>query len=349
MIDFSRAQLTHYIVHGIGNKGLGEELNLTDKVIEFKDDFVKETALRYFLSPFKTDVYHQFKGKIDVSLASVANCCEDIFTSRKEFIEHSKKIATQLYNQSMHPKTAGGHLHVCFFTDAVCDGELLDVIGLFKTERQETFIKLEEIGPEYAIETENGIDIHKLDKGCLVFDTEKNSGYKLSIIDTNNKVAECALYWEEDFLNAKIKTNAYYHTSKFIDTARGFCEEILTEANDVSKEDRNMMLNQSISYFKDREKFSLKDFETEILIQPELIDSFKEYREDYANRMDLVKVDEFDVSPTAVKKNNKYMRSVIKLDKNFQIYVHARHQYIEKGFDEEKGLKFYKLFYVNEE
>src|SRR6478752_6360232 len=169
MIDFSRAQLTHYIIHGIGNKGIGEELNLTDNLISFTDDFVKETTLRYFLSPFKTDVYHQFKGKIDLSLDSVANSCEDIFTSRKEFIEYSKKIAKQLYNQSMHPKIPGGQLHICYFVDAMCDGELVDVIGLFKTERQETFIKLEPIGFEYAIETQNGIDIHKLDKGCLVF------------------------------------------------------------------------------------------------------------------------------------------------------------------------------------
>lgn len=349
MIDFSRAQLTHYILHGIGNKGLGEELNLTEKLIEFSDDFVKETTLRYFLTPFKTDVYHQFKDKIDISLDSVANVCEDMFTSRKDFVELSNKIAKLLYNQSMHPKISGGELHVCYFKDAVCDGELVDAIGLFKSERQETFIKIEPIGGEYAIDTQSGIDIHKLDKGCLIFNTDKKDGYKLSIIDTNNRVAECALYWEEDFLNAKIKTNAYYHTSNFIDTARGFCEEILTEANNVSKEEKMMLMNKSVSYFKEKEKFDLKDFEKEILIQPEIIEAFNDYREDYTKRLDLVSADEFDVSPTAVKKNTKYMRTIVKLDKNFHVYIHSRHEYIEKGYDEEKGLKYYKLFYVNEE
>lgn len=349
MIDFSRAQLTNYILHGVGNKGLGEELNLTEKLIEFTDDFVKETTLRYFLTPFKTDVYYEFKGKIDISLDSVANVCEDMFSSRKDFIELSNKIAKVLYNQSMHPKIAGGELHVCYFKDAVCDGELVDAIGLFKTERQETFIKIEPIGSEYAIDTQSGIDIHKLDKGCLIFNTDKKDGYKLSIIDINNRVAECALYWEEDFLNAKIKTNAYYHTSNFIDTSRGFCEEILTEANNVSKEEKMMMLNKSVSYFKEKEKFDLKDFEKEVLIQPEIIEAFNEYREDYHKRMDLVSADAFDVSATAVKKNNKYMRTIVKLDKNFHVHIHARHEYIEKGFDEEKGLKYYKLFYVNED
>ena len=81
MIDFSRAQLTHFVIHFVGNKGLGEELTYSEKVFEFKDDFVKETVLRYFLTPFKTDIYHQFKGKIDISLASVANASEDLFNS----------------------------------------------------------------------------------------------------------------------------------------------------------------------------------------------------------------------------------------------------------------------------
>ncbi|MFN6039537.1 MAG: nucleoid-associated protein, partial [Bacteroidota bacterium] len=40
---------------------------------------------------------------------------------------------------------------------------------------------------------------------------------------------------------------------------------------------------------------------------------------------------------------------VIKLDKNFHIYVHGKHEFIEKGFDEEKGKKFYKLYFDSEE
>ncbi|MDO8998611.1 MAG: nucleoid-associated protein [Bacteroidota bacterium] len=349
MIDFSRAALTHFCVHFVGNKGLGEELTLSDKTFEFKDDFVKETVLRYFLSPFKTDIYYQFKGKVDVSLASVANACEDLFSSRKEFVEQSKQIATHLYNQSMHPKIKGGEFYVCFFKDAMVDGELTDAIGFFKTENKETYLKVYQHVDEFDIDCDNGININKLDKGCLVFEIDKNKGYKLSIIDTNNRNAECALYWEEDFLNAVIKPNGYYHTKNFIDTSRGFCEEILTEANNVNKQDQMMMLNRSTSYFKEKDKFDLKDFEKEVLVEPELIGAFKEYRKDFTKKMDLTAIDEFDVSQTAVKKNQKYMRSVVKLDKNFHIYIHARHDYVERGFDEEKGLKYYKLFYINEE
>lgn len=348
MIDFSRATLTHFTVHFVGNKGLGEELTLNESVIELTDDFVKETLLRYFLSPFKTDIYHQFKGKIDVSLASVANCCEDLFTSRKNFMSASRQMATHLHNQSMHPKIKGGEFYTCYFKDAMVDGELCDAIGLFKTENKETFLKVYQQVDKFEVDCDNGININKLDKGCLVFNTDKKNGYKLSVVDTNNRVAECALYWEEDFLNAALKPNAYYHTKNFMDTSRGFCEEVLSEANNVSKPDQMMMLNRSTGYFKERDKFDIRDFEKEVLVQPELIEAFHDYRSDYNKRLDLTAIDEFEVSPTAVKKNQKYMRSVVKLDKNFHLYIHSRHDYVERGYDEERGLKYYKLYYVNE-
>jgi hypothetical protein len=349
MIDFTRAELTHITVHDVGNKNNGEELTLSEKPLTFKDDFIKETLLRYFLSPFKTDIYYEFKKVVDVSIQNVPQLCEDLFSSRKNFQEISKHLAEHLYNQSMHPKIKGGELFVCYFKDAMVDGELCDAVGLFKSENKEQFLKVYQHVDEFDVDCENGIAINKLDKGCLVFNTSKQSGYKLSIIDTNNKIAECALYWEEDFLNAKLKQNGYYHTKNFMDASRGFCEEVLTEANNVSKQDQMMMLNRSTGFFKEKDKFNMNEFEKEVLVQPEVINAFKDYRNDFNKRMDLTAIDEFDVSATAVNKNKKYMRSVVKLDKNFHVYIHARHDYVERGYDEERALKYYKLYYINEE
>lgn len=349
MIDFSRAELTHFAIHFVGNKGLGEELTFSEELITFKDDFVKETLLRYFLSPFKTDIYHKFRERADVSLDSVANFSEDLFNSQKKFIDISQKVAKHLYNQSMHPKINGGEFYVCYFKDAMVDGELCDAVGYFKTENKETYLKVYQHMNNFDVECENGIDIHKLDKGAIVFNTEKEKGYKISIIDNNNRNAECALYWEEEFLGAKLKENGYYFTKNFMDVSRGFCEEILTEQNNVSKQDQMMMLNKSTGFFKEKDKFNLKEFEKEVLVEPSVINAFSEYRHNFNDRNDLLAIDEFDVSPTAVKKNQKYMKSVVKLDKNFHIYIHGRHDFVERGYDEEKGMKYYKLYFVNEQ
>ena len=45
---------------------------------------------------------------------------------------------------------------------------------------------------------------------------------------------------------------------------------------------------------------------------------------------------------------NQY-KKVIKLDDNFHIYVHGRRELIERGYDEEKGQTFYKIFFDQEE
>src|SRR6185503_6594240 len=133
MIDFSRTQLTHFAVHHVGNKGLGEELVLSDKLLSWTDDFVKETTLRYFLTPFKNDIYYYFK-RSEFKLNAVVDMCEDIFKDRKKFLEKSIELAENLYDQTMHPKIPGGGFYVCYFKDVVCDGELVDAIGMFKTE-----------------------------------------------------------------------------------------------------------------------------------------------------------------------------------------------------------------------
>ncbi len=348
MIDFNRAQLTHFAIHQVGNKGLGEELTTSEKVFEFRNDFVKETVLKYFLSPFKTDIYYQFKGRFDISLDSVSNICEDLFNSRKSFIKDSKKLAKHLFNQSMHPKTPGGTFYVCYFKDMVCDGELADVVGLFKTEKRETYLKLNQKIDEFDFDTDNGININKLDKGCLIFNTNKKTGYKISVIDSNNKVAECALYWSEDFLNSKLLPNGFYHTQNLINTTRAFVEEKLVE-EEVPVNERNALLSKSLKYITEQDKFILQDFEREILKKKELINQFTDYRNDYLKRLDITKEDSFDVSKTAIKKNQKYLRTVIKLDTNFHIYIHANHEEMEEGYDEDKGKKYYKLFYVNKE
>ncbi len=42
------------------------------------------------------------------------------------------------------------------------------------------------------------------------------------------------------------------------------------------------------------------------------------------------------------------MRSVLKLDKNFHIYIHGDRELIERGYDEEKGKSFYKVYFEEE-
>ncbi|MBC7865580.1 MAG: nucleoid-associated protein, partial [Bacteroidia bacterium] len=332
-------------VHYVGNNGNGEEIKLSKKPFKFKDETLKDLLMHYFLTPFKSDVYFHLKK----TSKGIFKLIDEIFKDRSVMHDNSKDIAKHLFDQSVHPKVKGGEFYMAYFSEMTVDGELCDAIGIFKSENRETFLRVLEEGSEFDIESEKGININKLDKGALIFQTEKDKGYKVSMIDFNAKSPEVALYWQEDFLHLVPREDAFYHTQNFIEAAKGFCEEVLTEENNVPKAQQMAMLNKSVSFFKDRDHFSMNDFKKEVMPQASVQKEFKEYHQNYIEENNLTAIEDFDVSQTAFKKNQKYLRSVIKLDKNFHIYVHSKHEFIEKGFDEERGMKFYKVYFENEE
>lgn len=349
MIEFKRSESAGIVIHYVGNKGLGEEITFAKTPNRISDDWVKETLFQYFVKSFKSDVYFQFKKPDVFKIYDVQSFVRDIFANPDSLLEKSTKVAQYLYDQSNHPKIKGGEFFMTYIRECVVDGELCDAIGIFKSENKETYLKIDESLHNFDVKTENGININKLDKGCLIFNVDSENGYKISIVDNSHKIAEAALYWTEDFLNIKLREDRYYHTTEMLNTVRNFCEETLSEENNVDPIDKMMVMNKSIDFFIEKDKFNIEEFQNEVLCQPELIDSFKEYREINKEATSKTEVEDFDISTTAVKKANKHFRSIIKLDKNFHLYIHGRHDLIQKGFDEEKGQKFYKLFYNTEE
>ncbi len=124
-------------------------------------------------------------------------------------------------------------------------------------------------------------------------------------------------------------------------------KNFVTKGLGLQGPDRVDMLNRSISFFKEKDTFDMDEFANEVIGQPEVIDSFNRFREDYARDRDIEFSDSFTISDSAVKRQARVFKSVIKLDKNFHIYVHGDRNLIEQGEDE-RG-KFYKVYYKEEQ
>ena len=63
---------------------------------------------------------------------------------------------------------------------------------------------------------------------------------------------------------------------------------------------------------------------------------------------------QFDVSEIALKKQKQKIKTEIKLDTNIQIKLdidapEASSEYLEKGYDEARKMKFYKVFFNEED
>ena len=76
---------------------------------------------------------------------------------------------------------------------------------------------------------------------------------------------------------------------------------------------------------------------------------FKDYKSNFEDEFETPFQSNFDIAAPAVKKMASSYKSVLKLDKNFHIYVHGKRELLEKGYDEDKGMNYYKLYFENEE
>jgi hypothetical protein len=231
---------------------------------------------------------------------------------------------------------------VAHISDVVIDGLLVQAVGIFKSENKDTYLKLQ----EFNLTADEGIDIRKLDKGCLILDLQQEAGYKILVVDNANKSE--ANFWRQDFLNIKPWSDAFHHTHNFMSLTRQYVAEHLDEEFSVSRADQIDLLNRSMSFFKSREQFNKAEFEAEVLGDVDVIESFRNYGKSFMANHELDVKDNFEISVHAVKNQARVFKSVLKLDKNFHIYIHGNRQLIEKGFDEGTGKHFYKIYFDEE-
>jgi hypothetical protein len=300
----------------------------------------------YFISAFKSDDYLNFHHETDLNLNEAFVYVSKIFDNPEQLHEQSINLAKHLYEQSTHPKIKSGEFYVVYFKDCIVDGTTTDAIGLFKSENKDTFLKVYPQGDGFEIESQKGMNINKLDKGCLIFNMEKENGYMVSVVDNTNKGTE-AKYWTDDFLHVKPRKDEYHNTQNVMSLCKNFIKEGIPEGLDISKADQVDFLNKAVEYFKKNEDFDMSDFKKVVMRKPEVVESFNQYQSEYEFARELAVLDRFSISEAAVKKQARALKSVIKLDKNFHIYVHGDRDMIEQGTDEE-GRKYYKIYYTQE-
>ncbi|MDD4968550.1 MAG: nucleoid-associated protein [Paludibacter sp.] len=338
-------KIYNLIVHQVGNKLNQDNYFLSKENIELNTD-LKQLLTKYFISPFKSDEYYILNHEIDLSMNEVYMCVGNIFQNPDSFLLESQNLTKHLYEQSTHPKIKGGEFYIVYFKDSIIDGDTVDAVGLFKSENKDTFLKVYPKGEGFEIESEKGININKLDKGCLIFNKDKENGYVVAVVDNTNKGTE-AKYWTEDFLHVKPRNDAYTNTKDVLSMAKKFILQELPQQIEVSKADQIELLNKSVEYFKKNESFKMETFALEVMGQKEVIESFNNYKSDYEFARELALIDKFDISESAVKKQARSIKSVIKLDKNFHIYVHGDSKHLEQGVEED-GRKYYKIYYSEE-
>ena len=355
---FNSDSIQTVVMHRVGVKAAEEGLVLSAAPVPVSEQ-LQDLLVRYFISPFKAEECFNFYHDDHLEMNEVYRHVSNIFDDPDSILAESRHIARWLYEQGLHPNIKGGDLFVVYFSSCQLNGEETQAVGLFKSENKEPFLKVmhgdeqwsrqqgdDSATAEYRLEVHQGINVNKLDKGALVFNLETDKGYIVSTVDATNRGVDAA-YWRDGFLQVCQRQDEYYQTHEVMQAYKKFItDELPQQFEGVSSADRADLLNKSVKYFKQNDNFDVDSFAEEVIQQPEVIESFKEYRRQYSEEHQTELPDEFAISEEAVKKQSRVFKSVIKLDKNFHIYVHGNRELIEQGEDE-KG-KFYKVYYHEE-
>jgi hypothetical protein len=351
MVTAFEAYLDTISVHHVGNQALSEMYALSDHPLVLKDELISSLLKQYFLHPFEkaVEVYHLMHSSGDLAMNEIHHFASQMFEDKEKFHEASEQIAKHLYKVANHPNIKSGELYVGYFKDVQIESNLLDAVGIFKSENKETYLKVYPEKGGFAVDyEENAININKLDKGVLIFNIEKENGYKVVVIDTANRGQDAAVYWKDDFLQLKIRNDSYNQTSNALGIYKNFVTNKIDEEFDMTKTDKIDLLNRSMKYFKEKETFDMDEFADEVINNLKAIESFKTYKSQYEDEFDTKINDTFEISNNAVKKQARVYKSVLKLDKNFHIYIHGDNKLIEKGFDDDKAMNYYKVFFKEE-
>ncbi|MBD0833609.1 nucleoid-associated protein [Aestuariibaculum sediminum] len=345
MISRKNASISKFIIHKVGNKFNSTKNAFSEKLVEF-DEASYELMLPFLLRPFGTVVQsYRFNHHANVNLNEINSYSAQIFNDDDAFIEVSKHIVTHLFEQSTSANIKTGDVLVVMFEGIEFNDITTNALGIFKIENKVNFFQTFLENNSYDVLVQKGISSKKVDKGCLILNQSDTEGNIILSVDNNNYDAQ---YWINQFLNIKYADDSNNHTQQYIELCKDFSEEILKST--YGAQEKNAFLAKSIDFFKENEVVNVERFKEELFEEDKHKSMFDDYKKTFESEQNLVLRNQFDVSERVVNKEKKKIKTDIKLDTHFSIKVDidapdATVDYLERGYDEEKKMHYYKVFF----
>jgi hypothetical protein len=349
MINLYPAQIESLSLHRVGNKNKGESVFLSEAPFALNDEttgLLKE----YFFKPFreKEESYFKFTDEVDVTFNALHKIVTEVFEDPSRLHQNSKQIATHLFEQSNHPHIKSGELYVAYLSHLMLDNVKVDAIGIFKSELKHDFLQFQEKGGNLDIVIQQGINVNRLDKGCLIFNVNGEEGYKVLSVDSNRYDTK---YWLEQFLGVDALADENFYTKNYLKFCQNFAKDVVLPAED--KQQEVLFMNRAVNHFAKNDSFEESNFLNEVMENPELIPEFKHYKVEKGPKYSIEDVSNFDIANKAVSDARRKIKNVINLDTNIQIKLDfinpdSAQKFVEKGWDEERQMYYY-LIYFNKE
>jgi hypothetical protein len=364
MVNFTESRLDALAIHRIGSKQSDEGVTLSKTLFPLDLHDITDPLQTYFVGSFKWQDVQQFTHRTDIAQNEVYALAAQIFDTPTELLQHSVEIAKHLYEKSAHPKIKTGDFFVAYWYDVIYEDELCNAIGIFKAENRDVFLKTTSSDNGVDLLTEEGINIKTLDKGALILDTGREEGFRVFVVDKASRNSE-AQYWCDEFLQIERVHDNAFHTASYLDMMVDFCEDIVSK--DTNRKEQVDFLNKSLDFFNKKETIDWKEFDDEVLATYEteaddtvlndepraFRDEFERYKSKFETRNAIEPQNGFTVSKPAIAKAKRRFKNLIKMDTEIELKIKpisedADNPFVERGYDEERGMHFYKVYFNHE-
>ncbi len=347
-VNFAEAQLASMALAQVGNPQRQEGLRTSKNLCQFQDDEA-ELLTRCFLKPFKSLDMHQLEHPEDVSENPLYQAASDIFDKPSNLVEYSAEIAKHLYASSNHPNIKSGDLCVAHLINVFVDGEANEAISIIKSESKVPFLQITASGEDLQLTTQQGIYPDKIDKGCLIVNTRRDEGYAVYLFDKSGD----AQFWRCEFVSASPVQDKDYLTRRYSEMCVAFANDT-DGLEEGMKEERVDVARKAVSYMAEADTFDMQDFNQVALAKPKVAEDFQTFKESYeAEKIGTPLQESFEVSKKEAKKAERKINSRLQLDTGVDLkfstgFQKTADQFMEKGFDEDKQMKYVKIYYHTE-
>lgn len=346
-VNFNTATITALTLAKVGNPQRGESLKTSKELCKFNDQD-KDMLTLAFTKPFRNLDRYSFHHSSNIELNEMYSFASTIFDQTDRFLTYSRKIARHLFDQTKHPNIKSGDLCIAYIEGIKVDGKPVNGISIVKSESLFPFLEISDKDGDLHLTTHNGIYPEKIDKGCLILDTDRENG---TVLYTFDKSGADANFWVRDFLGARAKKDNDFKTRQYAEMCVSFAEDGLP--GDVPTEERYRVANDAITYMNEREEFNEGHFQEEVLKEPSLVENFQTYKNQFTDEDGEALDDKFTISKQQLKKASSKIKGALKLDTGVIMrftpdFAERESDILERGYDEEMKMKYVKIFY-NEE
>lgn len=337
-MELKEAFINKIICHHYSQDAYKCLLNNTCMSVENLDSIILKD---FFIKPFSTQ-----KGEFSFS-HPVSLDYNIVFQSalglldNGDFVKCSQDIFRHLQSVSTLPTIKDGDIFVAKVEDIIMNNSYYEGLGIFKIESKNDFIEtFVDSKGNMQFSVKSGFPSNRIDKACLiVFSSEKPVCY---LIDRSKDTK----FWRQDFLGVVPRATSYSQSRSTMQMFKSFIEEQLTDVSKITKADQINLINKCSELMKEADMLNIDETARSLFKDSKITNQFAEYRKVFEQRESLILQDSFGVDKKAVAVLKSTRR--IKLDDTAEIHLMKTGNFLERGFDDEKGMYYYKLYFSKE-